>query len=188
VQIERVSVGSVRPDPDNVRQHDDDQIELMKSSLLEYGQQKPIVVDSSGKVRAGSGILVAAIALGWTEIEIVRTELDGAKAKAYGIVDNHLSDRSRFDTQMLDLELGKLAEHGIDLSELGLSPSEQVDDGEEEEDAADLITHPTLPPPKMAWALIGIPTVRYREIATTVEALAKVPGISCETVVNGRDS
>lgn len=44
------------------------------------------------------------------------------------------------------------------------------------------------PPPAMTWALIGIPTVRFGEIAEAVNMLGSVPGIILETTSNdGRD-
>jgi len=186
VQVERVPIASLRPDPDNVRQHDDDQIELIKSSLLEYGQQKPILAGHDGTVRAGSGTLVAAAAIGWTEIDVVRTDLDGARAQAYAIVDNHTTDRSWFDPDRLTAGLADLAESGIDLSGLGLA-GETDETGDEDEDEPELVKHSVLPPPKMAWVLIGLPTVRFGEVAKAIEGLGRVPGILCETSVNGSD-
>jgi len=42
----------------------------------------------------------------------------------------------------------------------------------------------TKPPPKLAWVLIGLPTVRYGEIAELVEGIAKLDGVFCETVLS----
>ena len=53
-----------------------------------------------------------------------------------------------------------------------------------EESEAKLVKLETQPPPKMAWALIGIPTVRYGEIASSIETIAKIDGVRIETVVN----
>lgn len=38
-------------------------------------------------------------------------------------------------------------------------------------------------PPKMAWVLVGIPTVRFGEISTHVEAIAAVSGSIVESTV-----
>lgn len=40
------------------------------------------------------------------------------------------------------------------------------------------------PPPAMTWALVGLPTTRWGEVAEAVERLAKVPGIFCEVCAN----
>ncbi len=42
----------------------------------------------------------------------------------------------------------------------------------------------TQPPPAMAWVLIGIPTVRFGEIAGDVERIAALPGVLVETSVS----
>jgi hypothetical protein len=40
------------------------------------------------------------------------------------------------------------------------------------------------PPPRMAWALIGIPVVRYGEIAQLLEQIGKLEGVTLLTVAN----
>jgi hypothetical protein len=42
-----------------------------------------------------------------------------------------------------------------------------------------------LPAPAMTWVLLGLPTVRYGEIAERVQQLGNVPDILLETVSNG---
>jgi hypothetical protein len=42
----------------------------------------------------------------------------------------------------------------------------------------------TKKPPAMTWALVGIPTVRFGEIAQHVESLAAIDGIFLETTSN----
>src|SRR5262249_46324156 len=61
--VKRVPIDSVHPDPANVRLHDERNLEAIKSSLARFGQQKPIVVDRQGVVRAGNGTHAAAKAL-----------------------------------------------------------------------------------------------------------------------------
>src|SRR4051812_9327443 len=92
MNIEDVEISSLSPDPANVRRHSERNLETIKASLRRFGQQKPIVVDGSGIVRAGNGTLAAAIALGWTHIKIVRSNLAGSEATAYGIADNRAGD------------------------------------------------------------------------------------------------
>ena len=40
------------------------------------------------------------------------------------------------------------------------------------------------PPPKMSWVLIGIPTVRFGELASLVESVAAIPETFVETTVS----
>ena len=108
MQIERVPLNSITPDPANVRLHSDTNLDAIKGSLARFGQQKPIVVDRSGVIRAGNGTYAAAKALGWTEIQVVRTDLEGLEATAFAIADNRTSDLSEFDQPSLGKLLGEL--------------------------------------------------------------------------------
>src|SRR5690349_16525184 len=92
LRVERVAVGSLTLDPANVRQHPEASLDAICASLRRFGQQKPIVVDEQGIVRAGNGTLLAARQLGWTAIDIVRTSLSGIEAAAYSIADNRTTD------------------------------------------------------------------------------------------------
>jgi ParB-like chromosome segregation protein Spo0J len=126
--IEEVEIASVSPDPANVRTHSERNLEAIKASLRRFGQQKPIVVDGSGIVRAGNGTLAAAIALGWERIKVVRTNLTGSEATAYGIADNRTGDESigsTFDQQSLAEVLAALSAEDAELAaSTGYTPDE----------------------------------------------------------------
>ena len=68
ITAKMLSVSDLTPDAENARLHDDRNLEAIKSSLERFGQQKPIVVDSTMSVVAGNGTLEAAKMLGWTKI------------------------------------------------------------------------------------------------------------------------
>jgi len=108
--ITRVPIDSVHPDPANVRLHDERNLDAIKGSLARFGQQKPIVVDRKRTIRAGNGTYAAAKALGWTEIDVVETDLEGVEAVAYAIADNRTSDLSSFDDEALAKLLIELRE------------------------------------------------------------------------------
>ena len=108
MRTERVTVASLLFDPANVRKHGERNLDAIKASLARFGQQKPIVVDADGIVRAGNGTLMAAKALGWDEIEIVRTNLRGAEATAYAIADNRTAELAEWDEGALAEQLAAL--------------------------------------------------------------------------------
>lgn len=129
MQVEKVSIDSVLLDPANVRQHPQRNIDAIRSSLARFGQQKPIVVDGDGIVRAGNGTLEAARQLGWSEIDVVRTPLRGAEAAAFAIADNRTSDLSEFDYAALDKQVHALledAEAKIELADIGFTEAEMA--------------------------------------------------------------
>ena len=102
-------------DPSNVRKHDRKNLDAIKASLKKFGQQKPIVVDSKGIVLAGNGTLTAARELGWTEIEVTRTELTGSAATAFAIADNRTAELAEWDDDGLAKVLESLKVEDADL-------------------------------------------------------------------------
>jgi DNA modification methylase len=101
LRIETLPLSALVPDPANVRLHDDRNLDAIRGSLARFGQQKPIVIDSAGVIRAGNGTYQAAKALGWETIDVVRTSLEGLEAAAFAIADNRTSDLSTFDDAAL---------------------------------------------------------------------------------------
>jgi ParB-like chromosome segregation protein Spo0J len=108
MKAEIVPIESLSFDPANVRKHPERNLATIKASLLRFGQQKPIVVDASGIVRAGNGTLAAAKALGWKEIAIVRSSLTGSDATAYAIADNRTAELAEWDNDALAQTLAAL--------------------------------------------------------------------------------
>jgi DNA modification methylase len=151
MKTERVPIDSVSLDPANVRRHGERNLATIKASLSRFGQQKPIVVDADGIVRAGNGTWTAAKALGWKEITVVRTALKGAEATAYAIADNRTAELAEWDDDALAQTLAALQiedealalDTGFDAKEIDalLAPDEVTED-EVPEPPADPITKP----------------------------------------------
>ena len=118
-----IAVADLSLDPSNVRKHSRRNLDAIKASLRKFGQQKPIVVDAKGIVLAGNGTLTAAQELGWTEIEIVRTELAGVEATAFAIADNRTAELAEWEDSLNDV-LKSLQDEGVDLADLGYSPED----------------------------------------------------------------
>ena len=106
--IEQVDIATLLHDPSNVRKHGPRNLDTIKASLARFGQVKPIVVDGDNIVRAGNGTLMAARALGWSTIDIVRTPLKGAEATAYAIADNRTAELAEWDDESLAQQLAAL--------------------------------------------------------------------------------
>jgi hypothetical protein len=99
--IESVAIDSLSADPANARKHGPRNLETIAASLRRFGQQKPIVIDSHGVVRAGNGQLAAAKALGWTEIRVVRSDLPPTELTAFAIADNRTAELAEWDAEVL---------------------------------------------------------------------------------------
>jgi DNA modification methylase len=97
-----VSIDSVKPDPANVRVHDERNIGAIKSSLQRFGQRKPLVVNRrTGLVEAGNGTLDAARALGWSHVAVVFVDDDPAAASGFSIADNRTAELADWDEAAL---------------------------------------------------------------------------------------
>ena len=105
MNIENLSIDSVYQDPNNVRIHDDKNIEAIKGSLTKFGQQKPIVVDEKNIILAGNGTHLAAIALGWKQISVVRSNLKNFDKMAFALADNRTSELATWDMPKLAEQL-----------------------------------------------------------------------------------
>jgi ParB-like chromosome segregation protein Spo0J len=115
LKIERVALAALHTDPANARSHGDRNLDVIRGSLARFGQRKPSVVDRHGRILAGNGTYEAAKALGWTEIDIVRTDLEGLEATAFAIADNRSAELAEWDDQALSQLLGELrAEDALD--------------------------------------------------------------------------
>lgn len=115
MQIEKVEVSRLTGDPANARKHGERNIQTIVESLNRFGQQKPIVIDSSYCVRAGNGTLEAARSLGWTHLDCVITDLKGSDAIAYAIADNRTAELAEWDSDVLAATL-----EGFQLDDEGL--------------------------------------------------------------------
>lgn len=114
MKVKLHSIADLKLDPQNVRDHPTKNLDAIKASLSRWGQQKPIVIDGNGVVRAGNGLLMAARALGWTQIAAVQTDLKDHELTAYAIADNRTCDLS---TWAADVEKF-IADLKIDLPDL----------------------------------------------------------------------
>jgi ParB-like chromosome segregation protein Spo0J len=123
MKLESVPLSTLSLDPANLRKHGRRNLDAIKASLRRFGQQKPIVVDRQGIVLAGNGTLAAAQELGWKEIQIVRTELAGTQATAFGIADNRSAELAEWDEKLGDV-LASLKAEDFPLEDVGYAESE----------------------------------------------------------------
>lgn len=104
----------LKKDDTNARVHDRNNIEVIKGSLTNFGQQTPIVMTQDFVVKKGNGTLQAAMQLGWKYIAVIKTNLDMTKVKAWAIADNRSGDLSKFDNQVLQKTLKELEDEFSD--------------------------------------------------------------------------
>ena len=150
MKAELVPIDSISLDPANLRRHPTRNLAAIVESLKRFGQQRPILVDAAGIVRAGNGTLMAAKQLGYKEIEIIRSELKGSEATAYAIADNRTAELAEWETDALaqtlsalQMEDEKLFEAtGFDAKELDAMVLREIEEDEVPEPPVEPITKP----------------------------------------------
>src|SRR5471032_1953906 len=86
------TVDSLIPDPRNARTHPKRQLDQIAASIREFGFTNPLLIDPNGAIIAGHGRLLAAKAIGLSEVPtIVLADLSESQKRA--------------------LRLGKVSEH-----------------------------------------------------------------------------
>lgn len=121
LKIERVKLFELKADPNNAREHGEDNLKAIIHSLDKFGQVKPIVVDADGTIYAGNGTYMAAQLLEWQSVDVVRLPADWSEEKktAYALADNRTGELAEWDQGVLGRQLVDLDAQGWDIKELG---------------------------------------------------------------------
>jgi len=100
-------------------------IESVRKSIETFGFLVPIVLDEEGVIVAGHTRYEAATRLGLTDAPcIVASHLTVDQINAFRLIDNKVSELSKWDTDMLAVELSALESSGISFTEFGWSQDE----------------------------------------------------------------
>lgn len=120
MKIEYIEVDKLIPYINNPKQHSEDQVNLIASSIKEFGFINPVIIDKNNEVIAGHGRLLASKKLGLDKVPVIRAEhLTPAQVKAYRIADNRLTELGSWDNELLKVELEELKELDFDIELTG---------------------------------------------------------------------
>jgi DNA modification methylase len=144
---------SLKPSPNNARNHPKKQIEQLAASFRELGFLGVIVVDEIDTVLAGWGRVLGAKLAELPQVPTVRvTGLSEAKKRAFQLADNKIAEGARWDRKKLRAELAELPSlllvDGLDLTITGFGLNDfrpvVCDDIETRPDASDRVPPPEL--------------------------------------------
>ena len=122
MKIEKINIDKIKPYENNAKLHPPEQIEQIKKSIQEFGNNDPIAIDENGVIIEGHGRYQALKELGFKEIEVIRlSHLSDEQKKAYSLIHNKLTMNTDFDYNILDSELAYINE--IDMSVFGFELS-----------------------------------------------------------------
>lgn len=130
LKIEYVDIDSIKRYKNNAKLHPREQIEQIKKSIQEFGNNDPIAVWHN-EIVEGHGRYDALKELGEKEIPIIRLDnLTDEQRKAYTLVHNKLTMNSDFDMETLNLELENIVD--IDMTDFGFELFDEVEEPEED--------------------------------------------------------
>ena len=123
--VEMCLVSDLVPFARNARTHSEVQVAKIAGSIREFGFNNPVLVDARSGIIAGHGRVLAARKLGLERVPVIAlSHLSEAQKRAYVLADNRLAEQAGWDRELLALELGDLADLGIDLGDLGFEGAE----------------------------------------------------------------
>jgi DNA modification methylase len=116
MQIELINIDEIIPYENNAKLHPKEQIEQIKKSILEFGNNDPIAIDKNNVIVEGHGRLLALKELGYKEVEVIKLgHLTDEQRKAYTLIHNKLTMNTDFDIEILESELAAI--NIIDMSD-----------------------------------------------------------------------
>lgn len=135
MKIEKIKIEEIKPYENNAKLHPPEQVEQIKKSIKEFGNNDPIAIDENNVIIEGHGRYQALKELGYKEVEIILlNHLSGEQKRAYILIHNKLTMNTGFDLDILSEELKKIK--SIDLGVFGLYEEvyEEIPESEEEQD------------------------------------------------------
>lgn len=166
---EQVSVKSLlgKVHPLNPKNHPPQQIASFKKILAHQGIRRAIVISKrSGLIVAGHGLLQALAAMGCDKAPVDFQEFaTEADELAHMVADNKLAEAGQINQVQLDSILGSIEQAGLDKALAGIV--EDLDS----KTPTDLKPVTIQPPPKMGWALVGVPIQHFGKIQKLLEQL-----------------
>lgn len=134
MEIEKKRLDEIHPYAGNAKLHPAEQVEQIKKSIEQFGNNDPIAIDEDGIIIEGHGRYLALKELGYDEAEVIVLKgMTEDEKNAYRLVHNQLTMNSGFDLELLQEELEKI---DIDLNEFDF-PKEQENEPIEREDLSD---------------------------------------------------
>lgn len=84
MKIEKINISEITEYENNAKLHPREQIEQIKKSIQEFGNNDPIAIDENNVIIEGHGRYKALQELGFDEVEVIRlSHMDDEQKRAY---------------------------------------------------------------------------------------------------------
>lgn len=125
MKVEKVNIQQIKPYENNAKLHPKEQIEQIKRSILEFGNNDPIAIDENNIIIEGHGRFIALKELEYEDVEIIRlSHMTDEQKRAYILTHNKLTMNSGFDVDILKIELDDIVD--IDMTDFGFEISKEM--------------------------------------------------------------
>jgi len=105
IQVQKININDVR-EYDNNPRNNDDAVDVVAASILEFGFKVPIIIDKNNVIVAGHTRVKACKKLGITEIPaIIADDLTDEQLNAFRLADNKTHEFATWDEKKLIKEL-----------------------------------------------------------------------------------
>ena len=192
IELRRIPACDLKPHPLNWRTHPAAQTSALRDVLTEIGfAGAELAFPADGLGPDGNFddlMLIDGHArkdlAGQSVVPVLVTDLTAAEALKLLATYDPLGAMAEADAAKLDELLREVETSSQELAAMltELATESGIVPGEDE--PTELKQLDVKPPPKMAWCLIGIPTVRYGEIAAEMERIGTMAGVIVETTAN----
>jgi len=119
------SVETLKPFPDNPRQHSEKQVLQLMRAIKVNGFTNPVLMDESGTILSGHGRLEAAKRLGMATMPVlIYSGCSPEQKRAIVLGENRLAELSAWDPKCLKLQLEALIEVDFDVEITGFSTAQ----------------------------------------------------------------
>ena len=119
MNIKMFPVESLIPYAKNPRKNEN-AIDVVATSIKEYGMKQPIVVDKNNVIVVGHTRFEACKKLGFKEVPVlVASDLNDAQIKGYRIMDNKSNEMAEWDNSLLKIEMEELKAENFNLDLTG---------------------------------------------------------------------
>jgi DNA modification methylase len=101
MDITTMDIDDLKPFEKNPKKHPEDQINVLKKSMQEFGWTNPILIAADNMVVAGHARLQAAKELKFNEVPVIKLDMPYEKAVAYVITDNRVAELAETDDELM---------------------------------------------------------------------------------------
>ena len=183
-ELRRVKASELSPSPKNWRTHPKAQVDALSGILTEVGYADALLARElpDGSLEIIDGHCRRELTPD-QEVPVLILDLDEAEAAKLMTVLDPLAAMAEANEQALGELLAGLDTENEALQAMldGLAAEYGIETGE---GLVELRPLDTKPPPAMTWVLIGISTVRFGEVAETIQGLADIEEIVLESTYN----